>query len=442
MSKLIVEVCKIEDVSLHPNADKLEIAKIKGWLVIVQKGQYTAGQKCVYFPPNAILPPSLANSPEDEIPGRMNCMKYLHALPKDEKGERPKGGRVAAVRLRGQVSYGLIMPIDPQFGDNPDWEVGTDVAQHFGIEKYEPPIESTEGDVESPSVKFQRYTSIENIGNFPNVFKEGEEVIFTEKIHGSNCRVGAILEPGDSGEAQWQLTAGSHSLQRKQYVNVEHRFKLEKLSEEGVSSSFEVGSQFVLNSKIWEIKQQVLNEKGEFDRVHCFLKTESGEPVKKISIFWEPLEIKGVKLLVDHLANEFSWKEPKFSVILFGEIFGAGVQDMQYGILNRRAFRVFDISINGEYLDADVQNELLTKFGVKSGPILFRGKFSQEELQKYTCGPTTLCTPDKAGPFKGREGIVIRPVKESAFCSVLCDRKILKSISADYMARKNGTEFH
>ena len=38
---------------------------------------------------------------------------------------------------------------------------------------------------------------IENYRNFPELIAEGEEVVFTEKIHGKNCRLGLIRTPGE-----------------------------------------------------------------------------------------------------------------------------------------------------------------------------------------------------------------------------------------------------
>lgn len=75
-------------------------------------------------------------------------------------------------------------------------------------------------------------------------------------------------------------------------------------------------------------------------------------------------------------------------------------------------------------------------------PVLYRGPFSIKTLEEHTSGPTTICDPKKAGSFKGREGIVATPVKEVHYCPVLNKRRIVKSVSADYHARKDGTEFH
>src|SRR5580704_13397414 len=43
MSSLIVEISKIQQVLPHPNAQRLELAHVKGWQCVVPKGKYAAG---------------------------------------------------------------------------------------------------------------------------------------------------------------------------------------------------------------------------------------------------------------------------------------------------------------------------------------------------------------------------------------------------------------
>jgi RNA ligase (TIGR02306 family) len=57
---------------------------------------------------------------------------------------------------------------------------------------------------------FVSYTEIENMRNFPNIFCDGEQVLATEKIHGTNARVGLIIEDGQPIEM-----AGSKQIRRK-----------------------------------------------------------------------------------------------------------------------------------------------------------------------------------------------------------------------------------
>lgn len=387
MSKLIVEVCRVEHVEPHPNADRLAIATVKGWKTCIRfdpetgKADFAPGDKCIYFPPDCVLPAALAHGPDDNPPGRLGVMQYLNRLPKDQNGVQPTGGRVKAARLRSVPSYGVITHLNAELGDDPNWEIGTDVAAHFGVTKWEPPLENVDGDAEPEHPRFHRYTDIENIGNFPGVIEPLTEVVFTEKIHGKNCRLGFIQDIADDGTESWLFMAGSHSLRRKE-----------------------------LDAK--------------------------GRP----SDFWLVMT-DNVRDMFRYIRDELPWHQPKVGIVLFGEIYGSGVQDMCYGLSNgRKGFRAFDLALNGLYVDYDLKVELCEKFNIEHAPALFRGPFDSELLEVHTSGPTTLCEPEEAGKFKGREGIVVTPVKEVIHSPVLGGRLIVKSLSVDYLARKGGTD--
>jgi RNA ligase (TIGR02306 family) len=111
MSSLIVEVSKIDAINKHPNADNIELAIIKGWQCVVPKGKYQPGAKVVYVPVDAVIPIPLADS--------IGITKYL------------SNGRVRCAKLRGEPSFGVIM--DPA---DPIWEIGTDVAAHYGCSSH------------------------------------------------------------------------------------------------------------------------------------------------------------------------------------------------------------------------------------------------------------------------------------------------------------------
>src|ERR1700730_1650712 len=111
MSSLIVEVCEIARLVPHPNADNLEIAVVKGWDCLVKKGSFKPGDKVIYFPIDSVLPLELSE--------QLGVTKYLKAMRKDYVYEGPPlGGRVGAAKLRGRVSYGLLMSCP-----NTSWEV-------------------------------------------------------------------------------------------------------------------------------------------------------------------------------------------------------------------------------------------------------------------------------------------------------------------------------
>jgi RNA ligase (TIGR02306 family) len=179
-STLIVPVAVVEEIHVHPAADRLEIAKVLGWQVVVPKGRYRPGDKVVYFPPDAIVP--------REHSDRFGVTQYL------------ANGRVKCARLRGVPSYGfLAQPEDPNLA------VGDNLAAHYGVTKFEPPIRPFAGDALADHDDFPRYTDIENARNFPDVLHAGENVVITEKVHGTNVRVGVV---------RGVRMAGSHRVRR------------------------------------------------------------------------------------------------------------------------------------------------------------------------------------------------------------------------------------
>jgi hypothetical protein len=493
VSTLLVEVCEVAAVEKHPYADRLGMATVKGWKTAVgydpATGQYEfqPGERCIYFPPDSVLPPALANSPykvcktkgckacnktppqlqppqqakdgkcslcgnevgwKDGTPGRTGAMAFCAELPCDEQGVRPAGGRVKAARIRGLQSFGFIMKIDPAQGDDPNWSVGTDLREHFGVGKWEPPIENVDGEVETPHPFFHTYTDIEHLANYPEVISEGEEVIFTEKLHGKNSRVGLVLAKNETGALEWTWMAGSHGQRRKEVFPSPRRFVADQLVEQLVlpSTDVQVGTVFAYDGgKFWRVIEVKNTGKLVDLRTEEVYKTGMGgyEVRLRRSEFWEPLT-ENVKLMLTHVRDEHPRPEPKQGIVLFGEAYGT--QDMRYGLKNARGFRAFDIAINGKYLDFDVKRSLFAQFGVEMVPVLYRGPLSAALVEQHTDGPTTMCKAEEAGVFGGREGIVVTPVVERIAEQMMVTstngRVIFKSVSADYLARKGGTDAH
>ena len=180
MSSLIVPVTTIEALHPHNNADSLELAQVLGWQLVVRKGEYQVGEKIVYFPIDTILPLDVSE--------RFGVTRYLSKQ------------RIRCAKLRGEPSFGLAVRPDQ------DWPLGENVAEFYGARKYEPPVRVTAGDAEVAHPLFVAYTEIENMRNFPDIFSTGESVIVSEKIHGTQVRLGCI---------EGELMAGSKQVRRK-----------------------------------------------------------------------------------------------------------------------------------------------------------------------------------------------------------------------------------
>ena len=179
-STLIVPVTVIDSIVPHPGADRLEIAQVLGWQVVVPKGRYQPGASVTYFPPDAIVP--------KEHSDRFGVTQYL------------SNGRVKCARLRGVPSYGFLMPLEVEGA-----ALGDNLAAHYGVTKYEPPIRPFAGDALPDHDWFPRYTDIENWRNFSDMLIDGEPVVMTEKVHGTNVRVGIV---------RGARMAGSHRVRR------------------------------------------------------------------------------------------------------------------------------------------------------------------------------------------------------------------------------------
>lgn len=186
MSTLQVEICKIEKVELHPNADRLEIIQIKGWNCVVQKDSFHEGALALYIPIDSILPEEI----EEKIFGKNSKIK----LDKH---------RVRTIKLRKVISQGLV--IKPEIVGIIKYKEGENFTDKLGILKYEPPVEQPSIYGKCNRIKkmylnsnFHKYTDIENIKNYTKVFQDGEEVYISEKLHGTSFRCGWVLNEANT----------------------------------------------------------------------------------------------------------------------------------------------------------------------------------------------------------------------------------------------------
>lgn len=159
------EVIKIEKMEKHPNGDHLSLVRIHKPIqatLVVRTSDWAEGQLAAYVMPDSIA----SDAPE---------FAFL--------GEKK---RIKATKLRGIVSMGLLVPARPH------WKEGDNVTEELGLKKYDDSLDNpkVQKDLQagpSPSGSVT-YTDIESLRRYPNVFKEGEEVILEEKCHGASAR--------------------------------------------------------------------------------------------------------------------------------------------------------------------------------------------------------------------------------------------------------------
>ena len=128
MSRKLVTVQRIESLTPIPKADKIELCKLEGlgWSFVVKKGDYTVGDDAVYFETDSF------------IPDTNNNFEFLRTSCYKQMPDGKHGYRIKTVRLRGQVSQGLLMPMN--ILPRSRYTIGQDVSELLGVTKWEPPM--------------------------------------------------------------------------------------------------------------------------------------------------------------------------------------------------------------------------------------------------------------------------------------------------------------
>lgn len=198
-TRKLASIQQIRALAMIPGADAIERATVLGWDVVVKKGEFQVGDKCVYFEIDSLIP----------------IKPWSEFLDKEKKG---KPVRLKTIRLRKQLSQGLVMPMSI-LGEGV-FEIGDDVTEFLGVEKYEPVIPaSLVGIMKGNFPSFIPKTDELRIQSYPDVLEEfrGHEVNVTLKIDGTSftayVRNGEFglcsrnLELKESDNTYWQMVS-------------------------------------------------------------------------------------------------------------------------------------------------------------------------------------------------------------------------------------------
>lgn len=347
----------------HPDADRLELAEVGLYRAVVGKGQYRTGEYALYIPEQAVLPEPLIA--ELGLTGKLAGAAH---------------NRVKAVRLRGQLSQGIVC--SPEAVADVDLTAaaqdGTDFAALLGVEKWVPPVPvNMSGEVEA-APELIRWIDIENVKRFPDIFEPGEAVVATEKVHGTACLLSYFAEDG-----------------RTQ------------------TSSKGIGAQYLA------LKENAVN------------------------LYWRAARTHGLVEAAGKIAAHLGVAR----VGLFGEVYGAGVQDLHYGASAERdetlGYALFDVAVvdaadEQRWLSHDEISALFAALGLRIPrvPVLYEGPSEEAALLALAEGRETLT----GRRLNIREGLVLRPRTER-HSTVLGGRAIGKIVSAGYLLRDGGTEY-
>jgi len=168
----------VKEVRPIPGADAIEVVRINNWDVVSKKGEYKVGDFCIYCEIDSFLPI------REEF-------EFLRKTSYKKMSDGSEGFRLRTIKLRGQLSQGLLLPIHVL----PLGELvseGMDVTDMLGIIKYEPPIPAElAGEVKGEFPSFLRKTDEERVQNLSDKyesFKSSDNTFYAaEKLDGTSA---------------------------------------------------------------------------------------------------------------------------------------------------------------------------------------------------------------------------------------------------------------
>lgn len=322
----------IEKIDPIPDADSIEVAQVLGWKCVIKKGEFSVGDKVIYIEVDSILP----DKPEFE---------FL----------RPRGFRIRTIKLRKQISQGLILSVKslPE-GYKGSLRVGTDVTDALEITKYESSPELADNPKRhSPFHKFMmRFNWYRKLfskprSSFPNWITKTEEERIQNIPHVLDQYKGKPFDITEKLDGQ----SATYFLRKKGF-----------------------GYEF-----------------GVCSRNHLL-------PTKDSSSWWSAARKYNIEGILKDIIGDSD------SVVLQGEILGTGVQKNKYKVSDYK-FYAFNLTFPDFKCSWEEMADILWNKGIDCVPLIMKNVLLPEtvdELVSLSSGKSVLLNSVE------REGLVVR----------------------------------
>ena len=452
-------VTRIKNLRKHPNADRLQLGECFGNTVCVSL-EYTDNQLGIYFPCDGQLSVEFAeanNLLRKKDDAGNNCGGYMD----------PNKRNVTAIRLRGEKSDGLFLPLTclETFGDVSTLKEGDVINTFNGHEiccKYIPRRNHRQGHVSDGNRTrkkkvdvaplFAEHADTEQLAYNLGAFKPCDEIEITLKMHGTSQRTGylPVFKGYKRTFKDWLLRRDGKPIYDWGYVSGTRRTVLDNY-DGGYYGSNEFREQHskTFEGKLW---------KGETVYYEVVGFTHTGAPIMA----------EGNN---EKLGKDFVKQYGKTTVFSYGcdpegESFKHEYADCWDGV-NVREFKpqsdiyVYRMTMTNEdgavvEYTPDFMRYRCEQMGVKTVPVMWKGiipahtgdaaairlgqgagAWIKEKAEQYYDGP------DPIGKTHVREGVVVRIVNHPKFCAYKHKNfsfKVLEGIIKDTAAAPDMEE--
>ena len=355
----LVTVRSIAAINPIENADAIEVATVDGWDVVVKKNEFKVGDQVLFFEIDCLLP--------------MKDERFSFLA----KGKEQELFRLRTIKLRGQVSQGLVLPIS-QF---PELPIIQDVGLEnlLGITKYEIPDSGSGVRGCKPASTFPHFipkTDEERVQNIFNKWNsQYSNITFkrSEKLDGSSVTVASVRNT-------------------ELFIDNLHR-------DDDYPYSY-LNAQTIVASR---------NQTLKYDEDSHYWKGVHNSNLISIS-----------QLILDTTGRQLA---------LQGELIGPGIQGNREGLADYevRLFKIWDID-KKEYLNPEEFNNICDEFSINRVPqlpeiVLFNNQVTLQDLLEMSKG--------KNSNGKNIEGIVYTSIEK-----VNGQTLHFKVINNDYLLEK------
>ena len=347
---------KIDSIRPIPGADAIECAIVGGWTCVVKRGEYTVGDLAVYCEIDSWMPTELA--------------AFLSKGKEPREFEGIKGERLRTVKLRGQLSQGLLLWRQLALDKVGEIYEGMDVSDLLGIVKWERPMNAQLAGMAK--------------GNFPTVIPKTDQ----ERVQNLKSEIAQAAEDC----LQFEVT--------------------EKL--EGSSMTvYMIDGVFGVCSRNLDLKETEDNTFWQVARRDGIEAKMRAVPTRFLR---HPFALLDTQFdISNQLGDDFA---------IQGELIGPGIQGNIYK-LSKPEFWVFDVYniSGGYYMSPAPRREFIKVMGLLHVPVMSTyedlGVGTMEELLTWAEGPSALTLSQE------REGIVFKQVNGGMTFKAISNKYLL-----------------